>query len=159
MAVTTQNSTEYGYQISSPPTKMEANVAYGKMRVYTFNFTQSGAGDATSLARLIKLPAGKVTVLTGLSRIYSAALGAARTMDIGHLAYQDQDGTAVAADPDDLHADEDVSSATDFAPDSATGAGYKTFESRGGVVLTAQVNDAALDDTKTIKGFFVCIVE
>ena len=160
MAVTTENSTQYGYQISIPPTQMESNVFNGKLRMFKVEFTQgAAAGDATSVARMLKLPAGKVTLMAGLSQLKVSALGASRTFDFGWEAYQDQDGTAVTADPNGVTDGVDVSAAATVTLGNQLANGTYTFESRGGVVLAAQINDGTIPAAATIKGFIVVVVE
>jgi len=124
-----------------------------------FEFTQgSSAGDAGSLAYLVKLPAGKVRVLLPLSRIANSALGASRTMDLGWAAYTNDDGTAVAADPNGLDDGIDVSSAAATNPSGTIGgAETKLFESQAGVVLTAQINDGTIPAAATLKGYFLYV--
>ena len=88
-----------------------------RLRIAFFEFTQgSSAGDATSTATLVKLPAGKVRLILPLSYIGASALGSSRTMDLGWQAYVNDAGTTVAADPNGLDDGIDVSSATTSTP-------------------------------------------
>lgn len=161
MAVTTENSTQVARRLAERPTQVPTYDLHGRMRIAYFDFTQgASAGDAGSLARLVQLPAGKVRVLLALSRIYSGAMGTSRTMDIGHEAYTQTDGTAVAADEDDLDANVDVSSAVAFNPIGTIGTNEtKLFDSKAGVTLTAQVNDGTLPAAGTISGYFVYVID
>ncbi len=161
MAVTTQNSDQYANHVATPPVMNAPHVWGGKMRQAFFEFTQSGAGDAGSIARLVKLPAGKVRVILPLSRIAFSALGTSRTLDLGWEAYEDDDGfDAVAADPNGLDDGVDVSSAGSVNPAGTVG-GAETylFESAEGVVITAQINDGTIPDAATLKGYLVYVVE
>ncbi len=162
MAVTTENSTEYANSVASPPVMNKTADWHGRMRLMFFEFTQgAAAGDATSIARLVKLPAGKVRVILPLSRIAFSALGAARTMDLGWEAYNDDDGyNAVLADPNGLDDGVDVSAAGSVNPAGTVG-GDETylFESAEGVVLTAQINDGTLPVAATLQGYIVYVVD
>jgi len=162
MAVTTEYSSQYteGY-VTIPAKVPETHEWMGRIRLGFFTFTQgSDAGDAGSLAYLIKIPAGKVRLLLPLSRVHSSALGSSRTMDLGWIAYTNDAGVAVAADPNGLDDGVDVSSAVAFNPAGTVGT-HETvlFESREGVVLTAQVNDGTLPAAATIGGYFAYVVD
>ena len=159
MAVTTQNSTQYGNQIAIPPVIMEAEQHYGKLRVVKYNFTQSGAGDATSVQRLYKLPAGKIMLCCDQSRVHNSAFGASRTLSIGYAAYQAQDGSAVAASAAALSSAVDVSGASSFIPGAVLADGTITFTSRGGVLLQSTVAGGTIPDAATIQGTWVFAVE
>ena len=162
MAVTTENSTEYANVVASPPVMNKTADWHGRMRLMFFEFTQgAAAGDAGSIARMVKLPAGKVRVILPLSRIAFSAMGAARTMDLGWEAYNDDDGNdAVAADPNGLDDGVDVSGAGSVNPGGTVG-GAETylFESAEGVVLTAQINDGTIPAAATLKGYIVYVVD
>lgn len=155
----TQNSTQYAQGIAQPPTMVESNQWNGKMRFYEFDWT-AAAGSAGDTVALIKIPAGKVRLVLPLSRIAFSAFGASRTMDLGWEAYTDSDGAAVAADPNGLDDGVDVSGAGSVNPSGTVG-GAETylFDSRGGVVITAQINDGTIVAANTLKGYFVTVHE
>lgn len=161
MAVTTENSDQIDNGEASPPVMEGAHTLHGKVRLAYFDFTQgSSAGDAGSLAYLVKLPAGTVRVLNPLSFIGFSAMGAARTMDLGWLAYTDQDGDAVAADPNGLDDGIDVSSAGTVVPGGTVGGGETyVFQSNSGVTLTAQINDDTIPAAATLNGFIAYVVD
>ena len=162
MAVTTEYTDQYTESYVTIPAKVpETHEWMGRFRIGFFTFTQgSSAGDAGSYAYLIKLPAGKVRLMLSMSRVHSSALGSSRTMDLGWTAYTDDDGDAVAADPNGLDDGVDVSSAVAFAPAGTVGTHEtKLFESKEGVVLTAQVNDGTLPAAATIGGHFVYVID
>lgn len=161
MAVVNENSTLYANQTATgAQTFSHPTTAHGRKRFVQFSFTRTTQGDAGSLCNLCKLPPGKVRVLLNESQLSSSALGAARTMDTGWLAYNDPDGAAVAADPNGLDSAVDVSSAAVFAPTGTVG-GLETylFESRDGVTLTAQVNGGTWDAAETLDGYFTYVVD
>ena len=158
MAITTQNSTQYAnaFPTTGPNTLNDNSEWESTLRRSRFDFTQSGAGDAGSLVRTIKLPPGKVRLYLRESFIVFSAMGTARTLDIGWLAYTNLAGTAVAADPNGLDDGVDVSSAGTLTPGGtlANDEESMTFESKGGVVITLQVNDGTLPDAATFNGYF-----
>ncbi len=143
MAVTTQNSSQMNKVDGVTAGRLDITEARGDLRTLTFGFTQSGAGDANSVARLFKLPPGKVRLVD--LRFTHDALGGAT--DVGTEAYVAKlDGTDVAAD------------ATAIASASATtNAGSKDIfvnqmlESRHGVVVYATFA-AAIADGKKVAG-------
>jgi hypothetical protein len=153
MAVTNQTSAQLvdGY-------RGDPRDNHGKLRFAYFKATQSGVGDATSTMDLCKLPPGNVRVLPGLSRVSCSALGAARTLDLGHRAYETKaDGTLESEDLDAFAADIDVSGAV-------AGAAWNTtikFDvySRNEVTLTAQVNDGTIPDAAVIEGYVAYLYE
>ena len=157
MAVTQEQATQVSNPVAVPPTLNDANEVHGKLRIFHFSFTQgSAAGDAGSLAEIAKLPGGSTRVFLPLSRIAFSAMGASRTMDLGWLAYTDQAGDAVTADPNGLDDGVDVSSAGSVNPAGTVG-GSETylFESNGGVTITAQINDGTIPAAATLKGYIV----
>lgn len=162
MAVTTEGSDQYDESNTTVPAKVpETHEWAGRMRIAFFEFTQgAAAGDATSIAQLIKLPAGKVRLILPLSRIHFSALGSSRTMDLGWESYVDDDGDTVAADPNGLDDGVDVSSAGSVNPAGTVGT-HETylFESKVGVVITAQINDATIPIAATLKGYFFYVID
>lgn len=160
MAVTTEDSLEYAKTVAVPAKVPETHQLHGRLRIAFFDFTQgSAAGDAGSIARVVKLPAGKVRLILPMSRIAFSAMGTARTMDIGWLAYTDDDGAdAVAADPNGLDDGVDVATAGSVNPGGTIGTHEtKLFESAAGVSLTLQINDGTIPAAATLKGYFVYV--
>lgn len=161
MAVTQEKSTQVTNSEASPSAFNPTTDWHGRLRFARFNFTQgSSAGDAGSLAELVKLPHGKVRVVLPLSRVAFSALGASRTMDLGWLAYTNDSGTAVAADPNGLDDGVDVSSAGSVNPGGTVG-GDETylFESETGVTVTAQINDGTIPAAATLDGYIAYVVD
>ena len=87
MAVTTQKSTEYTNATADPVVNNESTEFQGRLRVMFFTHDQSGAGDATSSVTLGKLPAGRVRILLGLSRMYVNWTTSSATLDLGWDAH------------------------------------------------------------------------
>jgi hypothetical protein len=160
--MTTQNSTQYAAQTAVPPTKTDAALMYGKARVYKINFAQAGVGSAGSIARLIKLPPGKVAVYGYLSWLRTSNMGSGRTLHIGYSQYRLKDGTIQTADPDALNASQAASAVAIFqlgAANTTAPGGTIVFESLAGVSLIATVNVGTIPDLATIEGVITVGVE
>lgn len=159
MAITQEKSDQIVNQEATPPVMSGVDTLRGKVKMLRFSFTQgAAAGDAASLQELVKVPAGVVRVILSLSRIAHSAFGAARTLDLGWLAYTDTNGAAVAADPNGLDDGVDVSSAGSFIPGGTVG-GDETFlfESNGGLTLTTQNNDGTIPIGATLNGYIMYV--
>ncbi len=153
--MTQERSDQIVNQEATPPVMTGVDTLRGKLKMLRFSFTQGAvAGAAGSLAELVKIPAGVVRVILPVSRIAFSAMGTARTLDLGWLAYTDTNDAAVAADPNGLDDGVDVSSAGSVSPGGTVG-GDETylFESNGGLTLTAQINDGTLPAGATLKGY------
>ena len=167
MAVTTQNSTEYGNLVAEPPVGIPTTSGKGVKRIMRFSFTQSGAGDANSLVNLARLPAGNIRVLLTECFMHSSDFGTGITLDIGWTAYTDAEGNAVAADADAFVDGLDVSTqaATVLWSGEAQGTGSgvtidKTFllSSRAGILVQAIVLGAGgIPDGATLTGFMTYV--
>jgi len=163
MAVTTQNSTQYANATADPVVNNESTEFQGRLRVMFFTHDQDGAGDAGSSVALGKLPAGRVRVLLGLSRMYVNWTQGSQTLDLGWDAYTDGDNAAVAADPDGLIDGLSVDTAGyfnmegDLAGIKATGGTY-VFQSMGGVVIRATAV-SQLNDGDDLVGYIVYVVD
>jgi hypothetical protein len=165
MAVTTQESTECENAFTDLPKEMNPVSSWGgKVQLAFFTHTQSGAGDATSSAALVKLPPGRVRVLLSLSSAYVNWTTASATLDLGWDAYTGLDGAAVAADPDGLVDGLDVDTENYYTLRAATPAaiellgGSKVFTSKDGVVIRATSTDVAIADGDDLVGWiaYVC---
>ena len=159
--VTTQNSTQYANNIATPPVKNASYDEFAKQRTYYFTHTQVGAGDANSLVNLVKIPAGKYRLLKTESRFVCSAFGAARTLDIGYLAYTKSDGTAVVASIDTILDGADVSAAANLgAGTNALGTDPSMIlDSRDGITIQAKVLGDTIPDGATLKGYFTIVAE
>lgn len=162
-AVTTQDSTQYANQLATPPIKNPPYDEYGKVRTLYFSHTQVVAGDANSLVNMVKIPPGKYRLLKTDSKFNSSVFGAARTLDIGHLAYTKMDGTAVAAAVDTILDGADVSAAATLTCGAGTNAlgtdPTILFDSKDGVVIQAKVLGGTIPDAATLKGYFKIVAE
>lgn len=161
MAITTQDSTQIANTAAEPRVKNPTTDAHGRLRFARFSFAQSGAGDAGSIARLVRLPKGKVRVILPLCRVAHSAMGAARTMDLGWQAHKADDGSGdVAGDPNGLDDGVDVAAAGAVVPGGTLGGDEtRLFESLDGVVLTAQINDGTIPDAATLAGHIAYVMD
>lgn len=157
MGITTQNSVEYAKQVTTPRTKVNAYELGGKVRRYFFTHTQDTQGDANSLVNLCILPAGSYRVV-GVY-INSSALGAGRTLDVGHTGYIGQDGVAVVADENAFITGLSVSSAVDGFQRSIGADTGVDITSRSEVVVQAIVKVDTLDNAETINGWVEIVIE
>ena len=159
MAVTTQKSTQLTNLDALPPVLEDSADYAGRLRVAYFSATQSGAGDATSSAEIVRLPPGRVTLLGALSNIEHNWTTASATMDVGWDAYTEIDGTAVAADPNGLDDGIAVDTAGETAIGSIVAAGRKQFDSNTGVSIRLTSQDVALADADTAEGYLIYVVD
>ena len=151
MAVTTQNSTEYAATLATPLVKASTRSNTGKLRTLAFSFNQDGVGDAGSIIVLGKLPAGRVKIIGGLSRFYCNIVASSATIDIGWQAYEDTNGTTVAADPDGMVDGLDVDTVGYQTMEGNTAAtkllgGNHKFDSKDGVVIQIKSIQALAND-------------
>lgn len=159
MAVTTESSDQVS-QVETNGSDLVKNSDWNaKGQYFFFTFTQGAAnGDAGSIVRAIRIPPGRWRMILSECRIYFEAMGTARTMDIGWLAYTDVNGDTVVADPNGLDDGIDVSSAGSVVPAGTIGTHEtKVFDARStdGVTITLQINDGTLPIGKDISGYFV----
>lgn len=162
MAVTTQNSTEYGNTQAVPVVFNSTAENHGRVRAMFFTHDQSGAGDATSSVALGKLPAGRVRLLLTGSGAYVNWTTASATLDLGWDAYTDQDGTTTAADPDGLINGLDVDTVgyqTFGVGTLAATGGTKVFTSKDGVVIRATSQDTAIASGDDLVGVLYYIAD
>lgn len=144
MAITTIESTQYA-RTAGTTTGHNSPLDYsGEVGIFAFDLTQSGAGDAGSTGKLVKLPSGRMRILD-IEFNHDALAG---TIGVGHDAYTDTAGATVAAD------------ATAFKSASATtAAGTKrifvnqVLNSRDGIVVQFTTDGpAAIPDGAKVNG-------
>ena len=153
MAVTTEASTQAGYQADPSTGKIEPTDS-GALRLARFDFTQgAAAGDATSTVDLVRLPAGKVRIMGPLSRLAFSALGASRVIDVGHTGYTEPDGDAITADEDAFAA---AIAATSAGASALTG--EILVESRDGFLVQAKVEAGTLPAAATMSGYIAYLM-
>lgn len=115
MAVTNEKSTQVTNLTASPVVLPPADEYMGRVRYALGQFVQGAAiGDANSTIDLVQVPPG--ARICPQSQIFTDALLTGRTLDVGHTAHTQADGTAVAAAVDKFIDGLDVSSAVLNAP-------------------------------------------
>lgn len=148
MGVTTERSTLVQVQegtIASILSTLGSSAL--RAQVMPFSFTQgAAAGDATSTAALVKMPAGKHKVL-GIAVVCSA-FGASRVLDIGYEAHTNTAGAAVNADADAFKNDLDVSAAA-----TSLIALNTDMDSAAGYVVNATVAGGTIPAGATLAGW------
>ena len=92
------NSTQYAKTVAASPSKISTTELHGRVRVAYADFTADAAQETINM---FKLPDG-ARIIGG--RLNHAALGTSTTVSVGHAAYTQADGTAVAADVDEYKA-------------------------------------------------------
>ena len=162
MGVTNQESVQYENVFTDAPVNMNPVSTWGAtLQVMFFSHTQSGAGDATSTVNIVKLPAGRVRLITGLCRAYVNWTTASATLDWGWRAYTDLAGAAVAEDLAGILSALDVDAVgyrsleSDVTALLASLGGTKEFLSKSGVVLCLHTPTAAIGANDTIAGYVV----
>lgn len=151
MAVATYTSTTLSAARQGPVD------GYSKVRLIPFSVTADVAGDITSIAKLCKLPPGKVRVLPHKSKIFGDLFGAARTLSFGYAAHKDSSGTTVAANQTAFGSGVDVSAAT---LDVKIGTAYKVdLFSRAGIEVQAQVAGGTWPLNAKLEGYIAVLVE
>lgn len=145
----------------APTSKVYPDEWSGKLRIAHFTLTQVTAGDATSVAYLVKLPAGRVRILLDKSVIANSAFGTSRTLDIGYGDYTAKDGTTTSGDADAFKADLDVSAAAAAASLAQAAGADPTvlFETRDGLMIQAAVAGGTIPAAATLKGYIVYVKE
>lgn len=138
------------------------NDGHSKMRLMPFSFTAGVAGDAGTTIDLGTLPPGRVRVLPAKSRIKADAFGAARTLKIGHTAYQKRDSASEAfegADDDAFTSVAlDVSGATNNLAFDNTQLMFDLY-SKSGVLVQALVGGGTIPQGTKIEGYVAYLYE
>ncbi len=115
------NSTQYAKTVAASPSKISTTELHGRVRVAYADFTSAAAQETINM---FKLPDG-ARIIGG--RLNHAALGSSTTVSVGHAAYTQADGTAVAADVDEYKAAASSASATGSAVASTTALGENSL--------------------------------
>ena len=112
------------------------------------------AGAGTGEINLGKLPAGEITVYPDLCRVISSQFAASADLHIGHRAYTQPDGTAVAEDDNEWLDNGDAGGgALDTAFTAITGP--TVYDSQAGIEVYAMVDTGNIEDGDTIEIVFV----
>lgn len=133
--------------------------AHAKLRVMPFTFPAiTAAGDIGTTIDLGILPPGRVRVYPSLSKLKASAFGAARTLEIGHTAYQKRDSAVETFEPADDNAFTatalDVSAATNDLKLDASQLSFDLY-SKKGVAVQAVVKGGTIPIGATAEGYLV----
>lgn len=135
----------------------------GKLRIMSFHLPATAVlGDIGTTIDLGYLPPGRVKVLPSLSKIKASAFGAARTLEIGHTAYQKRDSASETFEAADDNAFTsvalNVAAATNDLPMDATQLDFDLY-SKNGVLVQAVVKGGTIPAGATLEGFVIFITE
>ena len=137
---------------------------HGKLRMDYFEIVPVVVfGDIGTTIELCDLPPGRVRLLPWESRIKTSAFGAARTLSIGHRAYQKIDPTTITVtdEPESVNAFVsalDVSAAVNNVAWGATVVKYDMF-SKAGITIFATVAGGTIPVAATVQGLVAYIYE
>lgn len=154
----TFNSPQYLSQVT--PGEFMASPDHGNVRALTFEYNQGAvAGASGDDINLVRLPAGRIRVLTDLSRVNVSALGASRVMDVGFRAYSQPNASAgaaptvVALDADYFCSAVDVSAASStLMNESTTPSRAQTLNSTAGIDVYATITGGTIPANATVTG-------
>jgi len=120
--------------------------------VYTHTATE---GSGTGEVNLVKLPPGKLRVLTDLCRLVTTAFATSADLHIGHRAYTGGDGVAVVEDDNSLADNLDAGGGALDQTLPLPAAGYQEYDSQDGVLIYAMIDTGNIEATDTISLFVV----
>jgi|TARA_S200002703_G_scaffold19238_1_gene15619 hypothetical protein len=144
------NSTQYAKTVAASPSKISTTELHGRVRVAYADFTADAAQETINM---FKLPDG-ARIIGG--RVNHAALGSSTTLSIGHAAYTQADGTAVAADVDEYKAAAASTSLTSFNIATTTALGENSLvDSPDGLIVTATTAGANATGLITVQMTYV----
>jgi hypothetical protein len=144
------NSTQYAKTVDTPSVKISTTELHGRVRVAYADFTADAAQETINM---FKLPDG-ARIIGG--RLNHAALGSSTTVSVGHAAYTQADGTAVAADVDEYKAAASSASATGSAVASTTALGENSLvDAPDGLIVTATTAGANATGLITVQMTYV----
>ena len=144
------NSTQYAKTVDTPSVKISTTELHGRVRVAYADFTADAAQETINM---FKLPDG-ARIIGG--RLNHAALGSSTTVSVGHAAYTQADGTAVALDVDEYKAAASSASATGSAVASTTALGENSLvDAPDGLIVTATTAGANATGLITVQMTYV----
>jgi hypothetical protein len=154
MSVTTQKSTQATNHDAVPKVAANWYDIGGFLRFARVTSTQATAnGDANSTMLLAYIPANAL-IVPYLGKLYTNALGTARTLDVGTAAIEDLLASAV-----------DVSAETSFALDEAHAIGATATDLSNGILTTtetaiyAKCEGDTYDIGSKVNGFIAFLAE
>jgi len=132
------------------------------LKAKPFTYTHlAAAGAGTGEVNLLRLPPGRLTIFSQLSRIEATQMVATADLHLGFRAYTEPDGDAVAEDDnaflDNADAGGGAISSVFLLPavTAAAGPGITQINSRNGFILYAMVDTANIEEDDTISGYVV----
>lgn len=138
-------STQYSNYVTSPMTANKPSDWGAKLRCSEAKLTFTAAGYTTASAgdiSLIRMPAGRVRILSDLSRIIIPAGTSTSDFDLGYGAYVGADNVAVVADPNALDDSVDVGGGAIDAAPTLPANGELVIESRSGFDIVCSFDTA-----------------
>jgi hypothetical protein len=160
--MSTENSTEYGNTVASPPRRNRPDQQHGRVRIASITHTQAAQGADGSTVNLCVIPPGRGRILKRLSFLQASALGSTRTMDIGHTGWTKMDGTEQAAVADVISDGVDVSSATAAALGVGTNADDSpviVYDSKDPITIQMLIAGGTLDAGETFDGYIAYVTD
>lgn len=148
----TTNSTQYANTQATPRVMNATHEDRGRVRVKAFDWTQVGTGTAADQQFLCQMEAGAVRILS-VSVTFSA-FGSGRTLDFGHTGAADENGTAIAADPDAFGADQAIATAGTAVIEINS-----QITTQDGFVFAGQVNDGTQPAGATLNGYVTYVID
>ena len=145
------NSIQYANTQSTPSVKLDTNELTGRVRVA---FAEYEASAEQSTINMFVLPNGARIVR---SRLAHDAMGGSTTISVGHAAYVNADGTAVALDVDEYLAATASTGAVghDVANTIALGENSVVDANEDGLLVTATIAGGNGTGTVQLSMFYV----
>jgi|TARA_Y100000296_G_scaffold53220_1_gene60956 hypothetical protein len=143
------------HALQSGGTSGNANVSDvgARLRIAFFEYTHTATeGSGTGEVNLCVLPYGRIRVYGDLSRIVASAMATDADLHIGHRAYTNLAGTAVAEDDNAFSDNLDAASAIDAAL-ALPAEGFLEMNSQAGITVFAMIDTGNIEATDTIKGW------
>jgi hypothetical protein len=157
------SSSEYANQASNPPVLANPSLNTSKLRIMPVTWAIGTAASIGSTGLLARMPQGKCTIWTGISKLYNSAWATTTTAAIGTGAYLTQVSanppTTVAAATGAFRAAATLHTAGSFNLDTVDLSGQQTFFSHTGFDVTLTTAAEALGGTETLQGYIVYSVD
>lgn len=149
------NSIQHGRQVDVPMLFVDVSDVDTRMRVSYFSYTHSaGAGDGE--INLVRLGAGRLKILSDLSRLVISTFGASAVLDLGHRAYTDESSQlAVSEASQAFEANLDVNAGPVDQVWTLPANGIFQADTQEGLTIFAEVKSGNIEDTDTIEGYVV----
>lgn len=129
------------------------DMLYGApMQAYRFDLTVAAQQSAVVTVGLVRIKAGIVAIWPSLSWIAVSALGASRTMDLGHNGYTERGQSATSAAPTLWQTNTDVSGSTSAVFNAGA---PLMLDLETSVDIVATIDGGTLDVDETFTGFVV----